>query len=419
MVVNVNSSLNMRVRTIIIGLCLLLVAGGMHAANGKGKESFYRAALWFDNFAMKGLDTAYLTLPEYPFRVAFTNSEVGINSKFTVRYNDIIGQVQLQSVSTPSIDLGFHVGFRGLGFGYSWDALHAYAQKLNFSFGSKSLGIELLHQKTTNLHSTISVPDMEIFEPFDLGDKEVWIKNTTLHAWYAFNARHYSHNETMKQTMIQRRSAGSLLVSLSYLNSDISFGHDSARHNQTVAVIMSGINKVVTHQVAAGVGYGINYTPNHGKVVLHASATMQVVFYSVNYISYTAVDTLPDFVYPSYEIKPTSPVHVAGTVRAAVSWEINKWVNMHAWAKADNLSFTAKSKNSLFQLQNWNWQANISIAVRFGVSKDKVRRELGIIEPAPQLTPKTEEVVTPETVTTEKKRRGLPRWVTDYFFSPH
>ena len=264
----------MRVRTIIIGLCLLLVAGGMHAANGKGKESFYRAALWFDNFTMKGLDTAYLTLPEYPFRVAFTNSEVGINSKFTVRYNDIIGQVQLQSVSTPSIDLGFHVGFRGLGFGYSWDALHAYAQKLNFSFGSKSLGIELLHQKTTNLNSTISVPDMEIFEPFDLGDKEVWIKNTTVNLWYAFNARHYSHNETMKQTMIQRRSAGSLLVSLSYLNSDISFGHDSARHNQTVAVIMSGINKVVTHQVAAGVGYGINYTPNHGKVVLHRLGTV-------------------------------------------------------------------------------------------------------------------------------------------------
>ena len=409
----------MRVRTIITCLCLLLVAGGMHAANGKGKEFFYRAALWFDNFTMKGLDTAYLTLPEYPFRVAFTNSEVGINSKFTVRYNDIIGQVQLQSVSTPSIDLGFHVGFRGLGFGYSWDALHAYAQKLNFSIGSKSLGIELLHQKTTNLNSTISVPDMEIFEPFDLGDKEVSIKNTTLHAWYAFNARHYSHNETMKQTMIQRRSAGSLLVSLSYLNSDISFGHDTTRHNQTVAVIMSGINKVVTHQVAAGVGYGINYTPNHGKVVLHASATMQVVFYSVNYISYTSVDTLPDFVYPSYEIKPTSPVHVAGTVRAAVSWEINKWVNMHVWAKADNLSFTAKSKNSLFQLQNWNWQANISIAVRFGVSKDKIRRELSIIEPTPQLTPKTEEVVAPEVVTTEKKRRELPRWVTDYFFSPH
>lgn len=411
----------MRVRTIITGLCLLLVVGGMHAANGKGKEFFYRAALWYDNFTMKGLDTAYLTLPEYPFRVAFTNSGVGINSKFTVKYNDIIGRVQLQSVSTPSIDLGFHVGFRGIGFGYSWDALHAYAQKLNFSFGSKSLGIELLHQKTTNLHSTISIPDMKIYEPVDLGDKEVWIKNTTLHAWYAFNARHYSHNETMKQTMIQRRSAGSLLVSLSYLNSDISFGHDttSTRHSQTVAVIMSGINKVVTHQVAAGVGYGINYTPNHGKVVLHASATMQVVFYSVNYISYTTLDTLPDFVYPSYEIKPTSPVHVAGTVRAAVSWEINKWVNMHAWAKADNLSFTAKSKNSLFQLQNWNWQANISIAVRFGVSKDKIRRELGITEPAPQLTPKTEEVVTPETVTSEKKRRGLPRWVTDYFFSPH
>ena len=409
----------MRVRTIIACLSLLLVAGGMHAANGKGKEFFYRAALWYDNFTIKGVDTSYITLPEYPFRVAFTNSEVGINSKFTVKYNDIIGRVQLQSVSTPSIDLGFHVGFRGLGFGYSWDALHAYAQKLNFSFGSKSLGIELLHQKTTNLHSTISIPDMKIFEPADLGDKEVWIKNTTVNLWYAFNARHYSHNETMKQTMIQRRSAGSLLVSLSYLNSDISFGHDSARHNQTVAAIMSGINKVVTHQVAAGVGYGINYTPNRGKVVLHASATMQVVFYSVNYISYTTLDTLPDFVYPSYEIKPTSPVHVAGTVRAAVSWEINKWVNMHAWAKADNLSFTAKSKNSLFQLQNWNWQANISIAVRFGVSKDKIRRELGIIEPAPQLTPKKEDAVTPEVVTPKKKRSGLPRWLTDYFFSPH
>lgn len=149
------------------------------------------------------------------------------------------------------------------------------------------MGVEFMRQTSMNIRSTLSLPDVPELKDIrlDLGKDEVWMTNTNVTAWYVFNARHYSHNAAIKQAYIQRRTAGSLLLNLSYLNTDISFGHDTTLN---IPAVLDGVRKVVTHQVAVGVGYGINYTPNNGKVLIHASAAAQAVFYSINYISYEA-----------------------------------------------------------------------------------------------------------------------------------
>ena len=382
----------------ILCLCLLM-ATGSYAEDGKFMKFMYRVGVWLDDYSLKGLDTSYIALPEFPWRIALTNSEVGIHSTFAVKNNsDNIGRIMLQSVTTPSIDLGFHIGLRTLGFGYSWDVMHAYARKLNLSMGGKQWGVELMRQTSTNLHSVLSFPDLKVNNFIDLGKKDVWITNTNLTAWYVFNGRHYSHNAAIKQAYIQRKTAGSLLINLSYLNTDISFGQDPEFDGIT-PVILENVHEMVTHQVAVGAGYGINYTPNHGKVLLHASAAVQAVFYSINYISYSAPDSLKGFAYPSYTIRPTTPIHFTGTMRAAVSWEINKWVH---------------TTTGLADLNNWNWQANLAVAVRLGVGKDRINRALGI-EPAPAAPLPEKES---EQTDSKQKLFTMPQWVTDYFFSP-
>ncbi len=397
----------------ILCLCLLM-ATGSYAEDGKFMKFMYRVGVWLDDYSLKGLDTSYIALPEFPWRIALTNSEVGIHSTFAVKNNsDAIGRITLQSVTTPSIDLGFHVGLRTLGFGYSWDVMHAYARKLNLSMGGKQWGVELMRQTSTNLHSVLSFPDLKINNFIDLGKKDVWITNTNLTAWYVFNGRHYSHNAAIKQAYIQRKTAGSLLINLSYLNTDISFGHDPEFDGIT-PVILENVHEMVTHQVAVGAGYGINYTPNHGKVLLHASAAVQAVFYSINYISYSAPDSLKGFAYPSYTIRPTTPIHFTGTMRAAVSWEINKWVHLSARAQVDNIRFKAHTTTGLADLNNWNWQTNLAVAVRLGVGKDRINRALGI-EPAPAAPLPEKES---EQTDSKKKLFTMPQWVTDYFFSP-
>ena len=362
---------------------------------------------WFDNFCLKEVDTAYIGLPDHEWRFAFTNSEVGIHSAYTTNNTKDfpgMGEVALLSTTTPSLDLGFQIGLRSVNFGYTWDALHAYSQKLNFSMGGKSWGVELLRQQSANIRTAIEIKDWGIYNQY-LDDNSIHITNTNLTAWYALNGPRYSHNAAIKQSYIQKKTAGSLLLSLSYLNTDMSF----INKDSLVAVLFLGsVQQMVTHQVAVGLGYGINYTPNHGKVLLHLSANAQAVFYSINYVSY--IDTLSHSrkAYPSYTIRPSTPIHFTGNMRAAVSWEINKWVHLNARAQVDNIRFNANTDYGHAGLSNWNWQVYLTIAARIGVGEKKRNKILEEVSEG-HYTP-FEHRPPPKTT--------MPTWITGFFFSP-
>ena len=158
--------------------------------------------------------------------------------------------------------------------------------------------------------------------------------------------------------------------------------------------------------MAVGIGYGINYTPNHGKVILHASAAAMLVTYSVNHISYYLPDSLQNELpgTPMFALQPSSPVHVTGNVSAAVSWEINRWVHLNAWATGDHIRFRSKptAQENVVELSNWNWKVQLTVGVRFGAGKDRVQRALG----NPQIT------------TDHRTHDRIPLWITDYFWSP-
>ena len=371
--------------------------------SNKAAASFYRIGEWVDKFQMRGLDTAYIGLPEYNWRVALTTGGTGIHATYTT-WADAATPIGLRSQTTPSLDLGFNVSFCGYGGGYSWDLLNAYTTNWNISFGSKVIGIEFLRNVSTNLNGQFVVDAKVDPSMPTLNKGEFRISNTSLSAWYALNAAHYSHNAATKQGYIQKRTAGSLLLSLGYMSSEMNI-LDSAKyiHDEDMSVLFDGVTGMITRQVALGIGYGINYTPNHGKVLLHAAANMQVVCYSVNHVSYILPEGVSLPGEPQYVLRPASPVHVAGNMRAAISWEINRWVHLAAWAQANNMSFASKSGDlSTLSIKNWHWQSYLTIGVRFGAGKKRVREVLGEPELAPSLP---------------TKKSKMPQWVTDYFFS--
>ena len=394
--------------THIILLALLIGSAPSVATateSGKAVAGFYRIGEWVDKFQMRGLDTAYIGLPEYNWRVALTTGGTGIHATYTT-WADAATPIGLRSQTTPSLDLGFNVSFCGYGGGYSRDLLNAYTTNWNISFGSKVIGIEFLRNVSTNLNGQFVVDGKVDPSMPTLNKGEFRISNTSLSAWYVLNAAHYSHNAATKQGYIQKRTAGSLLLSLGYMSSEMNI-LDSAKyiHDQDMSILFDGVTGMITRQVALGIGYGINYTPNHGKVLLHAAANIQVVCYSINHISYAPASNVVTYGEPQYVLRPASPVHVAGNVRAAVSWEINRWVLLSAWAQANNLSFASKAGDmSTLSISNWHWQAHLNIGVRFGVSKQRRRQVLG--------APVTDN---PSPVT--KEPSNLPQWVTDYFFS--
>ena len=409
----------MRRAIYILSLLLCTALPAVAAKNSRatrepsdGLRFLYRAGERIDRYLMQGIDTNYITLPEHCWQAAFTTGMVGINSNLTAVLSPTIGRVQLLSRTSPSVDLGFRLAYRSLGFGYSWDALHAYSQKLSFSLGSKRFGLDFLHQKSANIRGMIVLPDLanSPAAPFDQG--LIRISNTNLSLWYALNAAHYSHRAAISQSYVQRRTAGSLLLSLSYMASDLSI-HDSIKieGKPMIAMLMSDVTHLRTHQVALGLGYGINYTPNRGKVLLHLDAHLKLVCYSIDQITLTVPDSIVLPGEPQYDIQPQFPVHVTGNMRAAVSWEICPWAHMSLCATANNIRFTSKTESSLnksITMSNWNWQTQLTLGVRLGAGRDRVRHALG------------EDQLPPPAVVhqTDSTRKRLPQWLTDYFYSP-
>ena len=373
------------------------------ANSNKAAAFFYRIGKWVDNFQLRGLDTAYITLPEHSWRIALTTGGTGIHANYTT-WVDPATPVSLISQTTPSLGLGFNANYRGYGGGYSWDVLNAYTTKWNLSLGSKFIGVEFLRHVSTNLNGQFVVNGALDPSLPALKKGEFRISNTSLTAWYALNAAHYSHNAAIKQSYIQQRTAGSLLLSLSYLSSEF-YILNTAKYirDEDMSVLFDGVTGMITRQVAVGIGYGINYVPVRGKVLLHAAANMQVVCYSINHVTYAVALNASRYGEPQYVLRPASPVHVAGNMRAAVSWEINRWVHLSIWAQANNMSFASKSGDlSTLSIKNWQWQSYINIGVRFGAGKKRVREVLG----EPELTPAA-----------SAKKSKMPQWVTDYFFS--
>ena len=404
----------------------------------KGLLFFYRTGRWIDNYLTRGIDTSYIALPEHSWRLAYTNAMVGVHSTMSSSFNVIIPgssgpeemSFSLLNRTTPSVDLGFYAGYRGFGFGYSWDALNAYAQRLSFSFGSKFIGIDFSIQTSTNITTRIILDNQY---NWDQGKTNIVITNASLNIWYALNAAHYSHQAAVKQSYIQKKTAGSLLVHLAYQSSQVDL-QDTVKipdgERPLIPSIMSNVTAVRTRQIAIGIGYGINYTPNKGKVVLHASAAAMLVTYSVNLISYYFPDTIASELpsNPMFNLEPATPVHVTGNMRAAVSWEINKWVHLNAWATGEHIRFRSKptAHENVMSLRNWNWKVQASVGVRFGAGKDRLQRALEAPQPPEggevrglEVRGLEEKGLEVRGVTEkEVKKSRIPKWITGYFWSP-
>lgn len=154
--------IKMRKRAFIGSLILVLLCSAAPLSakentneKGGGMRFFYLVGQWMDNFCLAGVDTNYICLPEHSWRVAFTNSEVGVYTQMAHEYSPG-SVVALNAYAQPSIELGFNLGYRGFGFGYAWDVKSAYARNWNISFGSKWFGFEFARQRSTNISAQLT-----------------------------------------------------------------------------------------------------------------------------------------------------------------------------------------------------------------------------------------------------------------------
>lgn len=92
----------------------------------------------------------------------------------------------------------------------------------------------------------------------------IHVRTVIADGYYMFNGKKFSYAAAYDQSVIQKRSAGSLMVGLMYNYTHIDYASDS---NGDLIYMMEGLGRVKLWQGSAGVGYAYNWVPVRGLLV--------------------------------------------------------------------------------------------------------------------------------------------------------
>jgi len=342
----------------------------------KAQRDWNKFVTFADNWFSRGIDTTYLVLPKYRWRVAL-NSEAGAVHTF-LKANDVpfYGDIKSQFNSNVTPKLGLQLSFRNLNVGYSMDLYKGYSN-FSLSMVQNAFGLEILRRKTFYANGYIDASEVEDKTKIEAGDISV----TTLFvaAYFAFNRKKFSMPAAFNQSFIQRKSAGSVLAYIDFRYSDLAFEKESYMTRA------GGLHELEMYQLAIGVGYGYNYTPNNGKVLLHLSVTPMLSVFNHTLMTgdsrmfWHNDDEDYNLVF-SRKLKGRYPVFFTGMVRAAVVWNINDRLVLALTGVCNNIRFRMRDKmfdidredidlyyNTVVNgsIMTWDWKTNIVFGVRF------------------------------------------------------
>ena len=240
---------------------------------------------FLDAKAMAKVDSNYIEVPKKPWRVVLRYKE----SVYDVDYSNSVGSPAAgngmdwdMSFEPPlSASLGVWAGYRGLGVSVAKSLGRKKGTSLSFSCTGARYGANLRLRgfdiDEATLTGTIYEGGQVLHGTSDAHFRApVSIASLYLNGYYVFNGRRYSQAAAYNQSVIQRRSAGSLLLGATWYMAALDYSDDM----YTGMILLSrNIGRINVQQGNIGVGYGYNWVPFRGFVV-NAMAMPALCFYN-------------------------------------------------------------------------------------------------------------------------------------------
>ena len=186
-----------------------------------------------------------------------------------------------------STSVGVRVGYKGLAAHYAFNVAGDKGRDFSLSSSGTWYCVHFrLHEFKTK------EPQVKLegnFYPEDGGDPEwesqthKWIlaspikaKTMVLDGYYIFNKRRFSYKAAYRQSVIQKRSAGSWLAGAMFYYSDFRFDDNT---NADMILFMNDVGRIKQWEANVGAGYGYNYVPAKGWLI-SAMAMPMVTLYN-------------------------------------------------------------------------------------------------------------------------------------------
>ncbi|MBP5573171.1 MAG: DUF4421 family protein [Bacteroidales bacterium] len=160
--------------------------------------------------------------------------------------------------------IGLEVGYGNVGFGYGLEVgPRSAAKKSSFAFNivGKSWGVRLNYFKITNQFvSALSMwnEDTEIYPYHEfVSDEMAALRSFTLDGYYVFNNKRFAYPAAYKMGLVQRRTAGSWMLTARYMQGDLYNSPEGAVDSYNL------LDCFATMQASLGGGYSVNFVPWH------------------------------------------------------------------------------------------------------------------------------------------------------------
>ncbi|MBO4660297.1 MAG: DUF4421 family protein [Prevotella sp.] len=262
-------------------IAAILIICGTASAQNSNTSFIKKVGTLLDSMSVKGVDRRYIDAPKNPWQIILkgnvNQSSLKMHSKGTLSVeaeDDIYISVPYSATPSlktePSRYVGIWAGYRGYGLGYTVNVGGDKGSYLTFGATGGAYGINVRFHSFENSHPDFNLNSSLIPE----GSEDDWqdvklidpIKIRTIIAdgYYLFNGKHFSYAAAYDQSVIQKRSAGSLMVGGMYYYGSIRYDTDT---NGDLVYIMHGLGKIKLWQGSVGVGYAYNWVPIKGLLV--------------------------------------------------------------------------------------------------------------------------------------------------------
>ena len=229
---------------------------------------------FLDKKARARVDPHYIEVPEKPWRVILRYKETALDADYENDFDFPEEKERIYwklSIEPPvSASVGFWVGYRGTGISYSHSLVKNAGRYFSISTTGAKYGLNFRLRRFSTDEVSFNGKEYHdgknVYEENTHGNIEapIWIRSTYINGYYVFNGRRYSQAAAYNQSVIQRRSAGSLLVGATWYQSSIDLSHSK---NALFALLSKRIGRIKMHQANIGIGYGYNFVPFRGFVI--------------------------------------------------------------------------------------------------------------------------------------------------------
>ena len=363
----------------------VMLTQSITANAGSPIKTLKKVGALLDTLSVKGVDRNYIDAPKEPWQIIVKGNinQSDLKMRATGDIDIVSYKAEPRLKTEPSKYIGLWAGYRGYGLGYTINTGGDKGSYFTIGATGGSYGVNVrVHSFENNRPSFSFSTDFDdlINEDIDIEEEDVELEDpirvhtVIADAYYLFNGKRFSYAAAYDQSVIQKKSAGSIMAGAMFYYGKIDF---ATKNNAELIYLMRGLGKVKLWQGSVGAGYAYNWVPVKGLLINAMAMPMLTLVNRIKVYAFKTnvedvMNQYEDDEYPSdeellaqYVITPlarksyNSGIAVNFDARISVTYNFGRYF-VNAYGQFNNFRYTHEDNRGRLN----DWFVNAAFGVR-------------------------------------------------------